>query len=53
MKKSNFTTFASDSNLKTVNSGHFEVLVRKETHAVSCEYKNGLTVCMLNLKLFT
>ena len=30
-KKSNFTTFASDSNLKTVNSGQFEALVRKVT----------------------
>ena len=30
-KKSNFTTFASDSNLKTVNSGYFEALVRKVT----------------------
>ena len=30
-KESNFTTFASDSDLKTVNSGHFEALVRKVT----------------------
>ena len=30
-KKSNFAAFASDSNLKTVNSGHFEALVRKVT----------------------
>ena len=30
MKKlSNFMSFANDSNLKTVNSGHFQALVRK------------------------
>ena len=33
-KKSNFTTFASDSNLKTVNFGHFEALVRKVTQCL-------------------
>ena len=44
-EKSNFTSFASDSNLKTVNSEHFEALLTKVAHAVSCKYKNGLTVC--------
>ena len=33
-EKSNFTTYASDSNLKTVNSGHFETLVRKVTQYI-------------------
>ena len=28
-KLSNFMIFANDSNLKTVNSGHFKALVRK------------------------
>ena len=43
-------TFANDSKLKTVNSGHFQALVRKVTEYLM-SIRKGSTVCMSNLRL--
>ena len=43
--------FVNDSNIKTVNSGHFQALVRKVTEYLMSIGK-GSTDCMPNLGLF-
>ena len=43
--------FANDSNLKTVNSGHFQALLRKVSEYLM-SIRKGSTVCMPDLTLF-